>query len=456
MTRPAQSCESTLHQSIVVLLLALGSSRSLAAEYVVHVSIDGLSAIWMQSVLDAGGAPHFQRLQSQGAWTLNARTDATNYSTLPNHTSMLTGRPVLQVAGMSNTVHHGYTHNTYPPESETLHNAGNPNLSYIASVFDVAHDAGLSTAMFASKTKFRIFDQSYNSVSGAEHANGRDKIDYFYAFDNSALPSSENTQAEFLAGMASNHYRYSFVHYSDVDLAGHRFGWGSEQWNLAVGYVDNYLGQMLALIESDEALAGNTAIIVSADHGGSGTTHVSDLPGRTIPFFVWGTGVGHGDLYNMNIGARSDPGTAQVGYGTDTQPIRNGDGGNLALDLLGLEPIPGSLINGLQNLRVSEPGDFNLDGSVDAADYTVWRDTLGATGAYLAADGDGPLGTPDGQVNDFDYQFWKAHFGQSAIVSASPLVDNDLSTVTHVPEPTALAFATPMVLGWWFVSRRRG
>ena len=33
-------------------------------------------------------------------------------------------------------------------------------------------------------------------------------------------------------------------------------------------------------------------------------------------------------------------------------------------------------------------GDYNGDGVVDAADYTVWRDTFGQTGADLAADGD--------------------------------------------------------------------
>ena len=33
------------------------------------------------------------------------------------------------------------------------------------------------------------------------------------------------------------------------------------------------------------------------------------------------------------------------------------------------------------------PGDFNGDGKVDAADYTVWRDTLGST-SDLRANGD--------------------------------------------------------------------
>ncbi|MGI9455389.1 MAG: hypothetical protein ACR2NU_02445 [Aeoliella sp.] len=42
------------------------------------------------------------------------------------------------------------------------------------------------------------------------------------------------------------------------------------------------------------------------------------------------------------------------------------------------------------------PGDFCNSGSVDAADYTVWRNTLGQTGTSLAADGTGSSDMPDG------------------------------------------------------------
>ncbi len=57
------------------------------------------------------------------------------------------------------------------------------------------------------------------------------------------------------------------------------------------------------------------------------------------------------------------------------------------------------------------PGDYNFDGVVDAGDYTVWRNTLGATND-LRADGSGEeFGVPDGVVDELDYAFWKANFG---------------------------------------------
>lgn len=56
------------------------------------------------------------------------------------------------------------------------------------------------------------------------------------------------------------------------------------------------------------------------------------------------------------------------------------------------------------------PGDYNADGMVDAADYTVWRDTLNETvPSGTAADGD-----ENGVVDEADYLVWRTNFGSSA------------------------------------------
>ena len=52
------------------------------------------------------------------------------------------------------------------------------------------------------------------------------------------------------------------------------------------------------------------------------------------------------------------------------------------------------------------PGDYNGDGSVDAADYVVWRETLGQLGENLPADGDGSR-----EIDIGDLAVWKANFG---------------------------------------------
>jgi hypothetical protein len=84
-----------------------------------------------------------------------------------------------------------------------------------------------------------------------------------------------------------------------------------------------------------------------------------------------------------------------------------------------------------------QTGDFNGNGKVDAADYIVWRNSLGQTGLALPADGDG-----NRVVNAADYTIWKSHFGQTPGIGA-------------VPEPTTavlFVFASVLLLS----ARRTG
>jgi hypothetical protein len=270
--------------------------------------------------------------------------------TLPNHVTQMTSRGVQGVGGNG----HGWTSNSDPAPSQTLHsNKG----AYVPSAFDVAHDHGRRTAVYATKTKFRLFDASYNAVNGAEDTtgadNGRDKLDtYQYQGSSASLTS------QFITAMNADPYHFSLVHFTDGDTAGHGSGWGSAAYNAALSAVDGYLGQLFSLATSHPALLGKTSIILTADHGGHGGNHAdaADALNYTVPFYVWGPDAAPGaDLYALNTTTRLDPGTSRPGYADAWQPIRNGDAANLGLDLLNLGPIPGSSINYAQNLAVPEP-----------------------------------------------------------------------------------------------------
>jgi autotransporter-associated beta strand protein len=81
----------------------------------------------------------------------------------------------------------------------------------------------------------------------------------------------------------------------------------------------------------------------------------------------------------------------------------------------------------LINLLVSLPGDFNLDGTVDGADYVVWR-KVGGTPA--------------------DYDLWRANFGRSAGSGSGASFGSSAS----VPEPTAIVMLLCGMLP--FIGRR--
>lgn len=97
----------------------------------------------------------------------------------------------------------------------------------------------------------------------------------------------------------------------------------------------------------------------------------------------------------------------------------------------------GEVVEGLVEM-VATPGlqgDFNGDGTVNIADYTVWRNNLGAP-TEAALNGNGSDG---GGVGPEDYALWKTNFGLSS---------GSISQVaaTQVPEPTtALLALLPML-----------
>ena len=346
-----------------------GAAAIRPVSHVIHISVDGLAAVNLQDYVTHAPAqfPTFWFLVTNGASTFNARCDYDNSYTLPNHASMLTGRPVLQPAGQPNTVPHGFTSDAYLP-GQNLQNSGNLHVPYKASVFDVTHDHGLSTALFSSKPKFAMYLESYDATNGAPNPYGRNKVDFNMFTDCGTNPPSyiaSTPLVDCLVDRLTNApWNYIFFHFGDTDWVGHDQslggGWGSPKWSNTVAYVDRQLGRIFSAIRINPALSHDTALMVTADHGGGGNLFIYDPINRavygyshtdqtqplnyTIPFFLWGPGIPAGaDLYTV-LTNRASPGTNRLDYNATPQPIRNGDAGNLVLALLGLPAIPGSFM----------------------------------------------------------------------------------------------------------------
>jgi hypothetical protein len=97
----------------------------------------------------------------------------------------------------------------------------------------------------------------------------------------------------------------------------------------------------------------------------------------------------------------------------------------------------------------SLPGDYNLNGEVDAGDYSVWRGALGST-TDLAADGNG-----NGIVDAADYATWKSNFGRGATAASFEAGgEPQFAGQAGSPEPGSLVLFVLAYIAV-FLSRRR-
>jgi cyclophilin family peptidyl-prolyl cis-trans isomerase len=104
--------------------------------------------------------------------------------------------------------------------------------------------------------------------------------------------------------------------------------------------------------------------------------------------------------------------------------------------------------NNVVNMTISvlnfKSGDYDFNGTVNAADYTVWRSTLGST-TNAAADGNG-----NGRVDAADYVLWRKTLGQSGGPGAGSGAGLDSF---GVPEPSSSAL---ILLGGVILTFYRG
>jgi hypothetical protein len=220
-------------------------------EHVVIISIDGLRP----DALDLADTPTLDDLRTKGAYSPNAQTVSLSI-TLPSHASMLSGMTPDK---------HGIVWG--------LPYIGWPGMNG-PTLFNIAHDAGFSTALVAGKEKF-----NYMVLPNS--------VDEPHCHDVHDTEVKEKAVELIEAGLTD----VLFIHFPDTDRVGHDYGWMSTNQLQSIAFVDGLIGEIVAQLKK-EGYLNSTLIIVTADHGGDGFGHGDDsLLDRTIPWLIVGPNV---------------------------------------------------------------------------------------------------------------------------------------------------------------------
>ena len=225
------------------------------ARRVIILSVDGMRP----DAIELAPMPNLMNLMQSSAYSLNAQTIYPS-STLPSHSSMLTGLCPED---------HGVDWNDYIPER---------GIAQGTDLFDISHEAGFKTVMYVGKEKLQqVTDAS--SVDTFVYINDRESV------------IVDQLLADF-----PNDFGVLFIHFPSPDWMGHEYGWLSPEQLSVLFRADEALARLLNELDI-RGLRDETLLIVTADHGGHDTTHGSSLPeDMTIPWIASGPGIRPGRL----------------------------------------------------------------------------------------------------------------------------------------------------------------
>lgn len=252
-----------------VFIPTLLSAQIKGIKHVILIGVDGMGA----NYLAKANIPVMKQLMQDGAYTLHARCVSPS-SSADNWASMTMGAgPEL----------HGYTN--WDSKTPEIPSRMKDHYGMFPSIFGIMRD------------------QKPAAKIGVVYSWGG----IGYLFPKSAVNEDNNTNSDSLTTAVSAKYIITqkpdllFIHFSDVDGAGHTIGWGTSAYYDAIHQVDQRIGEILKAVKK-AGIEDNTIIIVSADHGGIQKGHGGkSIEEMEIPWIIYGRDIKKDTELNQSI-----------------------------------------------------------------------------------------------------------------------------------------------------------
>lgn len=275
-----------------------GLALAQEAKHVIVIGVDGLSP---DGIMKAK-TPTLHDMMKKGSWSMHAR------GVLPT----TSGANWASVIGGAGPEQHGVTSNDWQVGEFNFPTSVTGSGGFFPSIFQVLTDHKPEWEV-GSVYNWDGFGNLYDHRFVDYDAHGKDE---------------DETAALAAAYIKAKRPTFLFVHFDNVDHAGHAYGHGTPKYYAAVAKADALI-EKIRQASVEAGIEDETVILVTSDHGGVGKGHGGEtLAELEIPWIAYGKDVRPGVELDLPINTFDTPATAawllgaEIPYAWLGRPVR--------------------------------------------------------------------------------------------------------------------------------------